>query len=203
MSFTILDCYTDEAAGLGVPPYLGTYPRYIYGMLKSKGHDPKYITIDDLRLLVHYKGVIKEVTEKDKTNIRIYNLTRNNVKEVLENTETLVVILGVHVPGKYLSAIPGTLDEVTGLLAGIKCKKILTGPAIFGTQLEGGKSFEKTDMTGYESKNFGFEFGGFDGLQEYAVKGAEILRHIPDIRIAEIETGRGCNIGRCSFCTEP
>ena len=54
MKYTILDCYTDEAAGLGVPPYLGTYPRYIFGMLKS--HNPNYITIDDLRLNVIYKN---------------------------------------------------------------------------------------------------------------------------------------------------
>ena len=33
MSFTILDCYTDEPAGLGVPPYLGVYPRYISGSI--------------------------------------------------------------------------------------------------------------------------------------------------------------------------
>ncbi|MEK6916744.1 MAG: hypothetical protein AABW92_03280, partial [Nanoarchaeota archaeon] len=62
MKYTILDCYTDEAAGLGVPPYLGTYPRYIFGILKSKGYDPTYITIDDLRLNMIYDNKIKEVT---------------------------------------------------------------------------------------------------------------------------------------------
>ena len=50
MKYTILDCYTDEASGLGVPPYLGTYPRYIYGQLKTEWHEVSYITIDDLRL---------------------------------------------------------------------------------------------------------------------------------------------------------
>ena len=33
MTVTILDCYTDEPAGLGVPPYLGTYPRYVFGKI--------------------------------------------------------------------------------------------------------------------------------------------------------------------------
>ena len=47
---TILDCYTDEPAGLGVPPYLGTYPRYLAGYLD----DPVYLTIDDLRYLKYY-----------------------------------------------------------------------------------------------------------------------------------------------------
>jgi len=50
MNYTILDCYTDEASGLGVPPYLGTYPRYLFGYLKKKGLEPNYITVDDLRL---------------------------------------------------------------------------------------------------------------------------------------------------------
>src|SRR3989344_5385019 len=203
MNYTILDCYTDEAAGLGVPPYLGTYPRYIFGILKSKGYDPKYITIDDLRLNMIYGNKVKEVTGKDKTNIRIYNLTRKDITKILDETDTLIVNLGVHVPGKYLTAVPGTLREITPLLKKLNCKKILTGPGIYGTQLEGGKFFEKGDMSVFdEVKNFGFEFGVFR-MQENAIKGAGIIKQIPDYRIIEIETGRGCNIGHCSFCTEP
>ncbi len=204
MNYTILDCYTDEAAGLGVPPYLGTYPRYIYGMLKEKGNNPKYITIDDLRLHVFHNGILKEPSEKEKTDIRIYNFTKNNIPKILSDTETLIIILGVHVPGKYLSALPGTLREVIELTKNLNCKKILTGPAIFGTQLEGGKYFEKKDLEFFdEVKNFGFEFGNFDSLQKYALSGIEIIKQINDYKIIEIETSRGCNIGKCSFCTEP
>jgi len=201
MNYTILDCYTDEPSGLGVPPYLGTYPRYVYGMLKSKGFSPSYITIDDLRLNKFYNNNIKEVKDKDKTNIRIYNLTTNNISKILSKTDILVIILGVHVPGKYLRALPGTLKEINLLLQEVKCKKILTGPAVFGTQLEGGRFSEK--INGYELKKFGFEFGPFDKLQKFAVLGAQIIKQIPDIRIIEIETARGCNVGKCSFCTEP
>ncbi len=200
MNYTILDCYTDEPSGLGVPPYLGTYPRYIYGMLKTQGHNPMYITIDDLRLNLIYNNKIKEVTEKDKTNIRIYNITRKDISKVLQETDVLIIILGVHVPGKYLSAIPGTLREITPLLNKLRCKKILTGPAVYGTQLEGGKRSEKISFQG-EIKHYNFSFNS--KLQEYAVKGTEIIKQIPDHRIIEIETGRGCNVGKCSFCTEP
>ncbi len=200
MNYTILDCYTDEPAGLGVPPYLGTYPRYIYGMLKQQGSNPNYITIDDLRLNVFYHNKIKEVTEKDKTNIRIYNRTNNDVDGILKKTDIMIIILGVHVPGKYLSALPGTLKELHMLLKNFNFKKILTGPAVFGTQLEGGKFSEKIN---YETKQFGFEFGNFAKLQKYAINGCEIIKQIPDYRIIEIETGRGCNVGKCSFCTEP
>ena len=202
MNYTILDCYTDEPAGLGVPPYLGTYPRYIYGMLKSQGFTPNYITIDDIRLNVFYQNKVKKVTEKDKTNIRIYNLTTSNIKKILSETDVMIIILGVHVPGKYLSALPGTLKELLMLLKDFKFKKILTGPAVFGTQLEGGKFSEK--IHGFdEVKQYGFEFGNFSKLQKFAIKGPEIVKQIPNYRIIEIETGRGCNVGKCSFCTEP
>ncbi len=200
MNYTILDCYTDEASGLGVPPYLGTYPRYIYGKLKSEGNSVNYVTIDDFRLHFYYNDEIREVTEKDKTNIRIYNRTKP-VKKILDNTDILIVILGVHVPGKYLSAVPGTFYEILPHLDKINCKKILTGPAIFGSQLEGGRYSEK--IPDIETKEFGFEFGNFDNLQEYALKGSKIIEEIKDLRIIEIETSRGCNVGRCSFCTEP
>lgn len=199
MRYTILDCYTDEASGLGVPPYLGTYPRYIYGQLKKEGHQVSYLTIDDLRLWKRYNKFRNEPTEKEKTNILIYNLTKNDAEEVLHDTEILVIVLGVHVPGKYLTALPGTLQEVVPLLRDVKCKKILTGPAVFGTQLEGGKFYEKVEHD-FEIKDYGISF---DQLDYFALAGAEILKQIPDRRMIEIETGRGCKVGKCSFCTEP
>src|SRR3989344_4095687 len=197
MKYTILDCYTDEASGLGVPPYLGTYPRYIYGKLKKEGHEVSYLTIDDLRLWKKYDGIRKEPSVKEKTNILVYNLTNNNAEEVLSDTGILIVILGVHVPGKYLTALPGTLREVIPLIKDLKMKKILTGPAIYGTQLEGGKFFEKQSLDIFDEINkdqFRFEELEID---------ANILKQIPDRRVIEIETSRGCNVGRCSFCTEP
>ncbi len=200
MNYAILDCYTDEPSGLGVPPYLGTYPRYIYGYLKSNGITPKYITIDDLRLSVFYNDKIEEVSVKDKTNIRIHNLTKNNAPEVLSRAHILIIVLGVHAPGKYLTAIPGTMNEITRFLSDFSCKKILTGPGVFGTQLEGGKFSENTDIKGFVSRHFNFSY---DEISKYSVLGAEILNQIPDKRIIEIETARGCNIGTCSFCTEP
>ena len=201
MRYTILDCYTDEASGLGVPPYLGTYPRYLFGKLHQEGHEVTYLTIDDLRLWKVYNGVQKEPSPKEKTNILIYNTTIHAAQDVLAKTDILIVIIGVHVPGKYLTALPGTLREVTALLTDLPMKKILTGPAVFGTQLEGGKSYEKVsnnifdEVVDYNTT--------FEELKEYALAGVDILTQIPDIRMIEIETGRGCKVGKCSFCTEP
>ncbi len=201
MHYTILDCYTDEASGLGVPPYLGTYPRYIYGQLRQEGHQVSYLTIDDLRLWRKYGGKKRAPTEKQKTNILIYNTTINNAEKVLATTAVLVVIVGVHVPGKYLTALPGTLHEIIPLIRDLPMKKILTGPALFGTQLEGGKSYEKENLSLFEEvKDYTLPFVQ---LNPFAVAGAEILSQIPDKRVIEIETSRGCNVGKCSFCTEP
>ncbi len=203
MHYTLLDCYTDEASGLGVPPYLGTYPRYIYGQLLQEGHLVSYLTIDDLRLWKKFGGVRREPTSKQKTNILTYNTTANKAQQVLAQTDILIILIGVHVPGKYLTALPGTLREVIPLLRDLPMKKILTGPVIFGTQLEGGKSYEKADLAGFdEIKDFTLPFESKQ-LQQYAITGAAILSEIPDKRMMEIETSRGCNLGKCSFCTEP
>ncbi len=201
MHITIIDCYTDEASGLGVPPYLGTYPRYLFGKLSKEGNDISYLTIDDVRLWKQKGGVVKEPTEKEKTNIYVYNLTNNKAEEIISKTKKIIVILGVHVPGKYLTAHPGTLQEITSLLKDIKKPKILSGPAVFGTQLEGGKFFEKADLSFFdEVKNYDAPFAE---IEDYIKESTEIIKQIPDKRVIEVETGRGCKVGKCSFCTEP
>ena len=199
---TILDCYTDEPAGLGVPPYLGTYPRYIAGYINENMH---YLTIDDLRFYKKYGSKIKMTKPSQKTDIYTYNLTKNApyVKEILEKSDKLIVVIGIHVPGKYLSAMPGTLHEVIPLISGLRCKKILTGPVIFGTQLHGGKLSERYDISVFDEVDYKMFRFSYDEIKDYAVKGAKILMQIPDLRVIEIETGRGCDIGKCSFCTEP
>ncbi len=201
MHITIIDCYTDEASGLGVPPYLGTYPRYLFGKFRKEGHKVSYLTIDDVRLWIQKKGVKKEPSVKEKTNIYVHNLTNNEAKKIITKTDKIIVILGVHVPGKYLTAQPGTLKEVVSLLKDVHKPIVLSGPALFGTQLEGGKFYEKVDMTFFEDvKNYD---APFNEIEEYIEESTELIKQIPDKRVIEIETGRGCNVGKCSFCTEP
>lgn len=198
---TILDCYTDEPAGLGVPPYLGTYPRYIVGYFKKVN----YLTIDDLRFFKYYNLDEKKKEINHKTNIKIYNLTKNikNIKEILKNTTKLIVILGIHTPGKYLLALPGTLKEISNLIKDLNCEKILTGPTVYGTSLEGGKFAEKPDLDIFDEIKADI-IHNYDEIAKVAVKGAEIIKQIPYLVIAEIETSRGCKKKiPCSFCTEP
>jgi radical SAM superfamily enzyme with C-terminal helix-hairpin-helix motif len=198
---TILDCYTDEPAGLGVPPYLGTYPRYIAGSLSEMTN---YITIVYLRFFKYYNLDDKKKEVSHKTNIKIYNLTKNigKIKEVLQDTTELIIIAGVHTPGKYLSAIPGTLKEIIELTKDISCKKILTGPAVYGSSVEGGRFAEKVDLSSFDMvKDFNFSY---DDINEFAIKGAEIIKQIPKLRVVELESSKGCSRKvHCSFCTEP
>ncbi|MBD3355175.1 radical SAM protein, partial [Candidatus Woesearchaeota archaeon] len=70
-----------------------------------------------------------------------------------------------------------------------------------GTAAEGGKFAEKTNLKNFEIKKFD---PPYEEVKSYAVKGSAILRQIPDLRIVELETSKGCSRKEhCSFCTEP
>ena len=73
---TILDCYTDEPSGLGVPPYLGVHVRYVTGSLSLLDRQYWYVTIDDLR---YNQGTEREIINEKSptTNIRIRSKSRN------------------------------------------------------------------------------------------------------------------------------
>lgn len=239
MIFTILDCYTDEPAGLGVPPYIGTYPRYIAGAILKTKNEVIYLTIDDLRFYAAHlqqskeKIVqsIEEEQQKQKTNIHFKNLSKNflNIQKILKNTNFLVIIAGIHTPGKYLAALPGTTKEVRDLLNKIKYPgfTILTGPAAhLGSGLYGGqiaRSIDR-DLQAFDLivKDFEFKVSeliankfvedidkefSYADLEFFVKLGAQIVKehpNYPDFIIAEIETSKGCprRVG-CSFCTEP
>jgi len=215
MKFLILDGYTDEPSGLGVPPYMGTYPRYTAGVLYNYNYDVHYITIDKLREEIK-KG---------------FDFNRFDV---------VISICGFHTPGKYLNANPATLREIVSLLYEFKGLKILGGPVAtkFGSSMEGGKikdekklkyffdvvaeenlemaindliennfNLEKMDNN-YNPIENDFNNNYYEKLRKFAIKGAKIVKLHPNYPyiIAEIESYRGCSrylSGGCSFCTEP
>ena len=201
----IIDCYTDEPAGLGVPPFLGTWPRYIAGSYRDF---PTYLTIDDVRLASYQK----KITQNDiysltgKTRIDLINNTRSveETREILKNASQAIIISGMQTPGKYISAEPGTIEEITKLLKNYNIRKIITGPAAStGTQQFGGKYAELPSYDDFDEIKI-FEYSNYEKLQEMSIKGAAILKQIPQPRILEIETGRGCTRAKgCRFCTEP
>lgn len=204
---TILDCYTDEPAGLGVPPFVGVWPRYVAGLYDR---EPTYLTIDDLRWIRYLEHRPDAVIDPPvgRTHIEALNHTRaaEQVRQVLQNTEQLVIIAGVQTPGKYLSARPGTLREVNKLLTSFAVRKVLTGPVLTaGTQVRGGARPQLPRAEDYEELR-PFVFDSYEELQPVALRGAKLIGQMPNMpnRVAEIETGRGCPREKgCSFCTEP
>lgn len=207
----ILDGYNDEPGGLGVPPYIDVYPRYIAGSLwlVDRGINVDYITVDSFRSSVNW---IKKASSYD----------------------LVVVIAGVVVPGKYLGGRPAYPDEVElwgRIIEGPL--KVLVGPAArWGMGFEGGRPavppyrFQKAgyhvlvkgdvEQYIYDLARYGEERASpFLVRKDYSlanralVLGARIIRQHPNYGrnlVVEIETYRGCArwiSGGCSFCVEP
>ena len=223
----LIDAYTDEPAGLGVPPYLGIYPRYAYGAVKAATPESEvvYLTVDEIRLLGG-----REITLNVKRG-----LTPNTVRNVLKTAELIVWIGGLHTPGKYLSAVPGSLTEAmilfTSDIVNPNAVKVIGGPTFMGSAAYGGMRVKNEDIKSIEESVDYVVIGDLEAflhdfvayrlddvkrtrsygeLNEYAVKGAEVVTQhpgYPNRVIIEIETQRGCpkamGIEGCSFCTEP
>jgi len=227
MRISIVDCYTDEPSGLGVMPYIGTYPRYIFGALLKSKIDPIYLTIDDVRSLFRAHDLEGDM----KTKISLRNLTRNSraAREILSKSDVIIVIAGAHTPGKYLSANPGTTAEVIRLFKELGLEnrfKIFTGPAsIVGSGLFGGRpareavkdvgffdlvvpevEFKIGELIDNNFSDVPYIDDKYKLLGEIAPYGAAIadqLPHDPSHHIAEIETMSGCAKSiPCSFCIE-
>ena len=208
----IVDGYNDEPGGLGVPPYIDVYPRYIAGAiwLHDKSVRIDYVTAD---------------------------LFRSNPGPWLSRAplyDVVVFIAGVVVPGRYIGARPATAEELVEWVRAFREPlKVLVGPAAkWGMGLEGGKAAHPP----WELRRAGFDVLVTGDVEEYfydlarygpekaspyrvrsdyrlvdeaARLGARIVVQHPNHGrnlIAEIETYRGCArwvSGGCSFCVEP
>ncbi|MCD6372273.1 MAG: radical SAM protein [Thermococcus sp.] len=225
MIVATIDGYTDEPAGLGVPPYLGIYPRYAYGAIKKARKDSRvfYLTIDDLRATFLGEGGI--ATRNKTPNFPM-------VETILKKADVIVYIGGLHTPGKYLSAVPSQIEEVAAFIKPFSGTKILGGPAFMGSAHMGGYKITSRELqiahSIFDHVVYGdleaflfdyirnpreadpFRFRTYEELRDYAILGSEVAEQFPgypDKIIVEIETQRGCpkamGIGGCSFCTEP
>ncbi|MFX1369654.1 MAG: radical SAM protein [Promethearchaeota archaeon] len=116
----IVDGYVDEPTCLGVPPYISPYPRYIAGAIwtKSPKTEVIYQTIDQIRNM-------------------------SDPQRVWSESDMLLLIAGMIVPGKYVGGTPISVKEARHFFSDnrlLDTPKLLVGPwARFGCGLEGGQ----------------------------------------------------------------
>ncbi len=194
----IIDGYVDEPTCLGVPPYISPYPRYIAGAIWKhyKNAQIFYYTIDQIR---------KDIS----------------LSKILSNSNLLIVIAGMSVPGRYLSGYPISPNEIISILHGLnKPIKVLTGPAArYGFGISGGKQVRETKVVKHvfdiiangdgeivivDLLRNNLKISDIDpskcrskpnAIRNYAIFGSNIVNQhpfYPDYLIAEIETYRGC-----------
>ncbi len=185
--FFILDCFVDEPACFGVPPFVSPYPRYVYGALIDAGVSPDDITYT----------TIEELRRKDLE---------------LEAAEMVFLIGGAAVPGKYLGHRIGTVPEITGVLEKNRHLTFCTGGTI-GHLIDPSRHRNLLPLTGdIEKFAYGHAKGNadddrrtYDELARWAPPGAAVCGLHPSFPniICEIETFRGCpRLQHCSFCSE-
>ena len=185
--FLILDCYVDEPACFGVPPFISPYPRYIYGALMDAGIPPgriDYATIDRLRA----EGF-----------------------RIAAAYEHVFLVGGAVVPGRYLGSHIGTMAELKKIIETNSRLNFAVGGLISSVfQHPGNNSLA---ITG-DIEKFAYTLASgnavdtrrtTDEIARWAVLGAPVVAlhpHFPHI-ICEMETYRGCpRLNHCSFCSE-
>lgn len=185
--YLILDCYVDEPACLGVPPFVSPYPRYIYGALIDAGID------------------------EERIDYRTIDLLRNNDFRIEGDYSCVFLIGGAVVPGKYLGARIGTVPEIIKILDTNRNIKIAAGGLVSSMlQLQRPNVTAVNNDIEYfaytEAKGKGEDAKRSTGqIARWSLLGASVVKKhhwYPDI-ICEMETGRGCpRLRHCSFCSE-
>jgi radical SAM superfamily enzyme with C-terminal helix-hairpin-helix motif len=194
----ILDGYVDEPACLGVSPSVSPYIRTIAGVLAEHGYDARYATIDQLRMDSGYF-------------------------HRMEESDLVVMVAGVTVPGKYLGGTPASLVDIEQVGNSLRHPRaLLAGPILMGFAPEGGTKAMSRAIGGFDALLRGSPADALDSLlhggepagdlsysenDRWSVLGAGIITQHPRFPhlICELETARGCPRsidGGCSFCTE-
>lgn len=207
----ILDCYTVEPSGLGVPPYLSTYVRTAYAAVTSSRPlaQIRYLTIDDVRWCLNGGAPFVEEPLSDPLT---YSTTihRDEALRLLADAALVVVVAGDAVPSVHLHAQNGSLEEIGRALTYVRGRTVLLGPL---ASLVGGKSSAGArlfDVVHTHTVTAGDLLLGsdraasYDGLRADRSSYAGLVEQLSWRPVAEIELYRGCTRRRfCSFCNEP
>jgi radical SAM superfamily enzyme with C-terminal helix-hairpin-helix motif len=189
MEVTILDGYVDEPSCLGVPPYMSPYPRYLAGAVLDAGHQPSYVTIDQVRAGHALRG------------------------------DLLVILSGAIVPGRYLRGMPISEKEVMEVAAAFPNPVVLGGPlarfryrdptleSLFHHVAVRDVDALVHDLLAHDAARD--RDRTLEEWNRWALLGAPTIEAHPDHPnplTVELDTTRGCVRyfdGGCSFCIEP
>jgi len=214
MKSIILDCYTDEPSGYGVPPYLGTHQIHLSQALNKFNVEHSYLTIDDLRY-----------NEESSTDKSTANTTINKIKskELISNAEIIYIVMGCFIDYEYFNALPPKSDEVYEFLKDTKAKKVLF--YVMGTKEGISEEYKNSKLSTiidefthgntyrfiadyFSIKKNAINEGCDENLiaPDYLllseISSAKVSIEFENDIIAEIETGTGCNTPFCKFCIE-
>lgn len=207
----ILDCYTVEPSGLGVPPYLSTYVRTAYAALaRARPQAPiKYLTIDDVRWCL---AGGRPLTEPPLSDALTYSATTNRDKaiELLRDAAEVLVVAGDKVPSLHLHAVNGSLQEIARALACVRGRCVLLGPLATHALAEPAAYAGLFDAVHTHTVTSNDVLTGSRAAADFAhlradrVDYEELVQQMRWRPIAEIELYRGCTRRRfCTFCNEP
>lgn len=207
----ILDCYTVEPSGLGVPPYLSTYARAAYSALRcaSPNADVRYLTIDDVRWCLN-SG--RPYTEPPLSDPLTYSATasREQALKIIADAETIVVIAGDAVPSVHLQAQNGSVDEITRALACARGRRVLLGPLasyVLADPARYAGLFDAVHTHTITSRDVGLgsrAAAPYPQLADDRGSYSGLISQLGWRPVAEIELYRGCTRRKfCSFCNEP
>jgi radical SAM superfamily enzyme with C-terminal helix-hairpin-helix motif len=207
----ILDCYTVEPSGLGVPPYLSTYARAAYGALAKAfpEADVRYLTIDDVRWCLNGGRPCVELPLSDPLT---YSATasREHALKILADAKMVVIIAGDAVPSVHLQAQNGSVKEIARALACTHGQRVLLGPLaayVLNDPVSHAGLFDAVHTHTVTSADLGI---GSRTAASYTKLAADrpsfdgLISQLGWRPVVEIELYRGCTRRKfCSFCNEP
>ncbi|WP_328923240.1 radical SAM protein [Streptomyces sp. NBC_00190] len=207
----VLDCYTVEPSGLGVPPYISTYVRTAYSALRQArpGNDVRYLTIDDVRWSLNGGKPHVAAPHSDPLT---YSTTanRDDAIRLLRDAEEVIVIGGDKVPSVHLHAVNGGLADIARAMSCVRGKRYLLGPMttfMLSEPAEYAGLFDASHTHTITSKDIALgsrTSAPYGRLRADRDSFAGLVEQMPWTPIAELEMYRGCTRRNfCDFCNEP
>lgn len=207
----ILDCFTVEPSGLGVPPYLSTYVRSAWSALRHARPDAevRYLTIDDVRWCLAGGRPAVEPPQSDPLTYSV-TVNRDNAIQLLRDAELVVVVAGDAVPSVHLHAVNGSPEEIARALACVRGRRYLLGPlSTYANDAPAQYSglFDAVHTATITSRDIAL--GSRQAAPYELMRGdrddfSGLVAQMPWRPIAELELYRGCTRRKfCDFCNEP